>query len=60
MSSSETRWQHLRAEFADLGPLRPVAVATAVLPTAGLMLGLGNPRELAAAGPAAPLGHAAA
>jgi hypothetical protein len=60
VSSSETRWQHLRAEFADLGPLRPVAVATAVLPTVGLMLVLGNLRELAAAWPVAPLGHAAA
>lgn len=43
--------RHLAA-FADLGPLRPVAVATAVLPTAGLLLALATLPALAAAWPA--------
>lgn len=40
------------AAFADLGPLRPVAVTTAVLPTAGLLLTLAALPALAAAWPA--------
>jgi hypothetical protein len=47
--------RHLAA-FADLGPLRPVAVATAVLPTAGLLLTLAALPSLAVAWPAGASG----
>jgi len=44
-----SRWQRLRAEFADLGPLRPAALATAALPTAGLMAVFARTPQVAAA-----------
>lgn len=49
------RWQRMRAEFADLGPLRAVAIATAVLPTAGAIALLAR---LPVIGDAWPLGVA--
>lgn len=52
MASRSDSWQRLRAEFADLGPLRAVAVATAVLPTAGAIAALARLPELADGWPA--------
>jgi len=45
-----------RESFADLGPLRPIAVATAVLPTVGTIVVLTNLPALATALPAGPAG----
>lgn len=59
VSASASRWHQLRAEFADLGPLRVVAVATAVVPTAGLMAVLARLPELAAAWPGGMAGWGA-
>lgn len=50
----------LRAEMVDLGPLRWVAFATAVLPTAGLFAVWSLLPQLTAAWPAGPSGVAAA
>ncbi len=43
--------QPWRARWRDLGPLRWIAVASAVLPTAGLLVVVAHRRELAAAWP---------
>lgn len=56
----DSRWQRLRAEFADLGPLRAVAIATAVLPTAGLLAVLARLPALAPSWPAGLFGAGAA
>lgn len=60
VSASASRWQQLRAEFADLGPLRAVAVATAVAPTAGLMAVFARLPAIADAWPTGAVGWSAA
>jgi hypothetical protein len=51
-------WQRMRDEFVDLGPLRAVAVATAVLPTAGTITLLARLPALASEWPAGLTGVA--
>lgn len=60
MATRSNPWHRLRAEFADLGPLRPVAVATAVLPTAGTMAALARLGAIADGWPSGIAGVACA